>query len=398
MTREFWATVKVPSSATPGTYRGTIALTSDKGLKESVSVTLEALPVALDGSDYVFGFFGHPPTDQVAKLLVDYGFNSFSGGPGIGLSGFDAEGRPQLDFSRIDAFMGRIKKAGYTKELCGYGGPGISRIGYQKNEAFFGNWEKKTGKTYVELLKAVFDEVKKHSEEKKWLPFTYNLGDETRNPDYAKTQVEQIKAIQQAAPWLKTTAQYSVSYRNGLVKKDYHQWIFEALKTSGLNSHDESVMKRARETGKLVYIYNQGQSRYSFGAYQWSEYRKGVQGRYQWHQHVQHGYQFFDLDGREPDTGVLYYGKDGPIPTIFLERCREGADDFYYCQTLWNLATKKGGALGDEAKKWLEGWTSRIKVSERSRPEWLSNDEIRAKCAAYILKLSGMKVPDSMER
>ena len=42
------------------------------------------LPVKLDGSDYVFGFFGYPPTDQVAKLLVYYGFNSFSGGPRIG--------------------------------------------------------------------------------------------------------------------------------------------------------------------------------------------------------------------------------------------------------------------------------------------------------------------------
>lgn len=63
-----------------------------------------------------------PPTDAIAKLLVDYGFNSFSGGPGVQLKGFEADGTPQLDFARIDAFMERARAAGYTRELCGYGG------------------------------------------------------------------------------------------------------------------------------------------------------------------------------------------------------------------------------------------------------------------------------------
>jgi hypothetical protein len=53
-------------------------------------------------------------------------------------------------------------------------------------------------------------------------------------------------------------------------------------------------MEEARRLGKAVHIYNQGRTRYSFGMYQWSEYRKGVQARTEWHLNILHGYQFFD--------------------------------------------------------------------------------------------------------
>ncbi len=393
LTREFWATVRVPEDAAGGEYSGTIRITSDGGLEETLKVKLTVLPFKLDGSDYVFGFFGRVPDEKVGRLLVEYGMNSVTGGPRVALSGWGADGRPMLDFSAVDEYMELLRRWGFSRELCGYGGPSVAHVGYTRDEGFFGEWEKKTGESYVELLKSVFDEVKKHAEDAEWLPFTYNLGDETRNPDYAKKQVAQIKAIQEAAPWLKTTAQYSVSYRNGAGPGNYHQWIFEALKTSGLNNHDESVMEKAKELGKEVYIYNQGQSRYSFGAYQWSEYTKGVRGRYQWHLHIQHGFQFFDLDGREPDTGVVYYGREGPIPTLALERCREGADDFYYCQTLANLIEKGKAAGGKaaraaaEAEAMLKAVTDRIGINERRQPDWLDNDKLRADCAAGILAI-----------
>ena len=78
-------------------------------------------------------------------------------------------------------------------------------------------------------------------------------------------------------------------------------------------------------------------TRYSFGLYQWSEYQKGVRARWQWHLSALHGYQFFDLDGREPDTAMICYGRDTLYPTIQLARCREGAEDFYLYDTLWKL-------------------------------------------------------------
>jgi len=53
------------------------------------------------------------------------------------------------------------------------------------------------------------------------------------------------------------------------------------------------------------------------------------------------GYQFFDLDGREPDPGVVNFGRKEIIPTLYTLRTCEGAYDLRFAVTLWNLAEKK---------------------------------------------------------
>ncbi len=398
LTREFYVTVRVPDDAAPGEYAGSITLTSDAGLNEVLNVKLTVLPFKLDNSDYVFGFFGAIPDEKIGRMLVEYGMNSLSGGPDIGLSGWDAKKEPILDFTAMDKYMAMLKRSGFSREICGYSGLQVQHISYLKDDGFFGKWEKETGLGYAELLKAVFDKVQAHAKEAAWLPFTYNLCDETRNEEVAANEVKQMKAIAAAAPWLKTTGQYSVTYKDGADPKNYHQWIFEALRSSGLNIHDESVMKKAKELGKEIYIYNQGQSRYSFGAYQWSEYSKEVRGRFQWILHIQHGFQFFDLDGREPDPSVIFYGVDGPIPTLALLRCRAGAEDFYYCQTLANLIKKNPGSpAAAEAAAMLKSVTDRIKVNENNKPAWLDEDKFRAQCAVFILKLMNKEAPEALK-
>ena len=118
-----------------------------------------------------------------------------------------------------------------------------------------------------------------------------------------------------------------------------------------------------------------------------------MKGRQQWHLHIQHGFQFFDLDGREPDTGVLYYGQDEPIPTLAFIRCAEGADDFYYCQSLYNrienVKNKTGidSGIVEKAKAVLSKIESGIKINERRKPDWLDNDEFRRACAQAIMEL-----------
>jgi hypothetical protein len=98
------------------------------------------------------------------------------------------------------------------------------------------------------------------------------------------------------------------------------QEIFRTLDVSALNLHDQGVMDKARELGKEVYIYNQGKDRYSFGLYQWSERAKGVRGRYEWISFIRHGYEYLDLDGREPDTSAIFFASDGLRPGLVLLR------------------------------------------------------------------------------
>jgi hypothetical protein len=94
------------------------------------------------------------------------------------------------------------------------------------------------------------------------------------------------------------------------------------------------VLQEAAKLGKEVHLYNQGAGRYSFGLYQWSASRRGIKARTEWHLSALHGYQFFDLDGREPDVAMVCYGRDALYPTLTLERCRAGAQDFHLYHTL----------------------------------------------------------------
>ena len=162
---------------------------------------------------------------------------------------------------------------------------------------------------------------------------------------------------------------------------------------SSLNGHNDSVMAEADKLGKEIHIYNQGRTRYSFGLYQWSEYRKGVAARWQWHLNVLHGYQFFDLDGREPDTAMICYGRKGIYPTIHFERCREGAEDFYLLQTLANLieANKQADRKPTEtqaAEKWLTELTDSVALNERNAPRGYDADAMKLEAVRLI---EGMK-------
>jgi hypothetical protein len=148
-------------------------------------------------------------------------------------------------------------------------------------------------------------------------------------------------------------------------------------------------MTQAIQSGKQVHIYNQGTSRYSFGLYQFSEFRKGVTARTQWHLNVLHGYQFFDLDGREPDTAMICYGRNAIYPTIELERCRDGAQDFYLYHMLWKLVEqaqkdgRKSPAI-DAGATLLEQMLAGVKLNQRDPPPGYEPEKLKAQVVDAI--------------
>ena len=86
---------------------------------------------------------------------------------------------------------------------------------------------------------------------------------------------------------------------------------------------------------------------------------------------------------------MINWGNQGVYPTIHLPRCREGADDFRYAVTLWNLASrKKDHPAAKEAIDWLESISKQIGLNQNKRPANLMDDEtFRNECAARIRKL-----------
>ncbi|MGH7144667.1 MAG: hypothetical protein ACREJ2_11155 [Planctomycetota bacterium] len=401
LTRQFWITVAVPTDAKPGEYKGAVTLTAGT-LNLTLPLTIQVLNLALDEPDFDMGFYGlDVPSGlsperakngyrELLTILKQNGMNDYSGGPNIPFTGFDADGKPKLDFRACDAFFKVAKECGFTRTPNAYGGPGMVeglQDGYVLGPTAH-KWMKETGKSFGDLLKIVYGAVKAHAEANGWPRIAVEMADEPRNIQGEKDLLESMHAFRDNVPWVYLGGSYSVDWGTDEFAK-YSQEIFHTLAFSALNSHSQRDLDEAKKQGSDLYIYNQGTTRFSFGMYQWEEYRRGVKGRMQWHMLALHGYQFFDLDGREPDTAMINWGRHEIIPTLRLPRCREGADDFRFAQTLWNLAEKKADtAAGKAAIDFLNGIVDKIPVGHNDRPAGLmSDEEFRAKCIEMIQAL-----------
>jgi hypothetical protein len=416
VTRELVVTVRVGSDAPPGEHEGELRLVNAQGEAVlRVPLRLTVRPVSLDRStEFHMGFFGLEPPgmlpegrqrqalQQTLAMLREHGMNAVSGGPNFALKGWQ-NGQPAVDFGEMDAFFGLLREHGFTGPLNGYGGARFVALhdGYEKGETG-AKVEEQSGLPYEEALMRAWREVDAHARRAQWPTILYAMCDETRVRENAERELAFMHMMQKVSAafpqTVRTSGSYSVTFEQRPTDPEdmlyWHQRFFDALDVSSLNGHDQSVMDEARNLGKEVQVYNQGVTRYSFGLYQWSEYRKGVRARWQWHLNILHGYQFFDLDGREPDTAMICYGRDSLYPTIQFERCREGAEDFYLYQTLWHMveakraAGEKSAAL-DAAAALLEGAVAKVGLGQGEPPAGFDADALKAQVVAAIESLQG---------
>jgi hypothetical protein len=399
----------VPAEAAPGAYEGKFTIRLAKEAIE-VPIKLQVLPFSLEEADFLCGYWRIQPDvpeqgekydaiqSDVFAMFRQRGFTSFSGGPGIACKGLDESGRPVLDFAAADKFMGEAKAAGFRWEFNNYGGfvvRGLYDIyDYTKGETGAAV-EQQYGLPYEEIVRRVWAAVEQHAKEQGWLPFSYTLCDETRTVEKAQEQLQFMELLNRASPWLKTAGGYSVSLAPTEDPLELAlQGFFRTLDVSIVNNHDELLLAKARELGKEVYIYNQGRTRYSFGLYQWSERAKGVRGRYEWISFTRHGYEYFDLDGREPDPSMIFFSSEGLRPSLALEQCAEGLNDFRYFQTLahWAGAAEQSNSeearkLAAEAKQFLASAADGVALNQRQQPEGVDVEALRGEAAERIVGL-----------
>jgi hypothetical protein len=328
--------------------------------------------------------------DETLRMLRAHGMNAVSGGPNLRLTGWNA-GRPEIDFAEMDRFMERLKRQGFPHAVNGYGGLRFAGLHDAYIQGETGRKvEQQSGLPFPEALQRAWQAVDAHARQAGWPLIYYAMCDETRVRQVAEEELAFMKlmaGVSRAFPQtLRTSGSYSVSFDRRADDLDdmltWHQRFFEALDVSSLNNHDPTVMTEAAKLGKEIHIYNQGRTRYSFGLYQWSEFQKGVRARWQWHLNVLHGYQFFDLDGREPDTAMICYGREQIYPTIHFERCREGAEDFYLLQTLARRieSLRAGGKDSPEfqaAETLLQSTTASVALNQRRPAEGCDADAMK---------------------
>jgi hypothetical protein len=295
----------------------------------------------------------------------------------------------------MDAFFSLLGEHGFDRPINGYGGQRFIGLHDRYVKGAAGEKvEQDSGLEYQEALLRAWGAVDAHARAARWPLIYYAMCDETRVRAQAEEELafmQMMAEVSAAYPeTVRTSGSYSVHFNQRPEDLDdllhWHQRFFDALDVSSLNNHDESVIAEAEKLGKEIHIYNQGTSRYSFGLYQWIEFMRGVRARWQWHLNILHGYQFFDLDGREPDTAMLCYGKGGLYPTIQFERCREGAEDFYLYQTLHDVATARAqqGADVSAAVRLRDAVARWDGLNQRRPPEGYDAEAFKAQVIAAL--------------
>jgi hypothetical protein len=397
LTRQFVTIVTVPADAKPGTYAGEVTISAG-ALKQTLPLSVEVLDLTLDEPQFSMGYFGIWAPDELPQprrgaamrelmtLLRAYGMTSFTSGPNIGFTGFDAAGKPQLDFTACDAFFTLAKECGFTQPIYSYGGPGMVdglQDGYVIGATGHG-WEQKTGKSFGEVLKMVWPAVMEHAKQAGWPTIKYGFADEPRTVEDARALAELHKAYHDNVPFVPTGGFYSVDWGDTDFDKAVQE-CFKNLTWSGLNGYKQIDFDKAKEFGRELVMYNQGDTRYTFGQYCWGRMNQGVTGFMQWSTCGISGYQHFDLDGREPDFAMIEWGRDEIIPSVALLHCSEGTTDLRYAVTLSNLAKKTPDhPAAKAALDWLKQQADAVPTDKRDGP---LGDEFRDGCIMHLRKL-----------
>jgi hypothetical protein len=315
----FWATVRVPDDAKPGTYRGAVNITSHGEKVGQVNLELEVLPVALPEPPYALGYNYSSPKnpDALAAHLQDmrdHGMTTV--GP---LYNFHLPIHDE-DTVELGEFIEAYAAAGFRQplyfaspmsltvgELTGYG-PVDSRRFQRK---------------YISTMRKLHAEGQQHD-----VPVIFSIGDEFTNkgmlgveygeqlarltyeelPEIVSTSdMNGYEEVVRMAPYLDVA-----TFNNGWDGADRHN--------KGKRLVNREFILGLQETGAIPWFVNTGSGRFPFGLFFWKMAKYGVKGKVEW---------YYSLGNNERGSVVRTEGTQ-VWPTVVYERSREGIDDLRY--------------------------------------------------------------------
>lgn len=398
--RRFWVTVKTPTDANPGLYKGKLHIKPEKGAAAEMpfeflvrSGTLDPVDVPAGPWGYSIGvpWYGDDPAAAAyakdislksLRKLRDYGFTMFSGIPTIAFNGFK-DGKPMLDFSQADPQMKTAKELGFL--AVNTYGSGVSGLNmYAKDTA------KMTAagfKDYSEFIKAIFSEIQKHADETGWIPVYYNLCDESSNPSV----LENSKAYRTAFPKGPPCFSGALSFQGKDQTNPAFQ-VSENLHVPAWNLHNEDSVNLLHQVGGDWAFYNGG-NRWTYGDYMYKAVKQfNMKFRISWHWNICAGDPYYALDCREDDYAWCNSTPDGElVPSLDFERIRSGLNDYRRMLTLARLAKEKAGTAAAQAgEKPIQERMTAFKLGQRDHDALFGPEDwkqFRAKLDAAIEEL-----------
>lgn len=425
ITRSLWLWLSVPDDAKPGLYKATFTFKPAKGKPSEIPVSFEVYPFHLDDnipmSCGYWGGAGPIPAWMSAetrkKVLADrlawmrsVGLTSITVS-GISVKGLNKDGTTNLS---LDPSMLQAAKAA-----------GMARNPFQA--LMLENWMGGVGRTIARMIPAAsgvydnpgaefkaeefrgycLDAAKQYKKmiDSAEVPVVVTAVDEPReteinswNRNFADT-VEYLKIIRQAGL---VSSVDPMADSHGITNTDYTPFVdyCDVLSTHGW-ALSAQMMRMTVARKKVLWLYNVGVDRYSWGFYNW---RAGSTGRWEWQLHDGGRGAAGNIDGYpnheafNPLAG--YVGgltQEAPLDVLpggFAVQPRfmtsgQGVTDFTYLYTLEQaLRAKYDGdkaGVAKEARDWLD-------ALRRAMPEF---PQVKGLASAADSAKVGMGIEDS---
>ena len=287
------------------------------------------------GDDAKAASFNQQMVKKSLQKMRDYGFTACSGLPSIAYQGFD-QGKPVLDFTSADAVDEDAQVAWLPGcEQLRRRRLGIRRLSSRCCRDGLGGFD-----GLCELSsRRVYSQVERHAVERDWIPVYYNLADEPIGDELVRS-AENAEAYRRAFP--KGPPYFTgASSFTGSDREDPHFRLAKALNVVSWNDHDEQSVNLLHGLGADWAFYNGG-NRWTYGTYMYKAAKQfGMKFRLSWHWNVVAGDPYYALDCREDDYAWCNTSPEGElIPSVELERLREGLDDYRRLITLAKLAER----------------------------------------------------------
>jgi len=338
-TEYFWYMVRVPDTAAPGTYRGTVTVTSQQRPVGTIAVNLDVLPLRLKDPPFALGFnYSRPENAQtLPKHLADmreHGMTTVAPLYEFHLPIHDD------DTSQLGEFIEVYRRAGFpaplyfatpmglqVSDLAGYGDETSKR------------WQQK----YLQVMRRLHAETLKHD-----VPVLMSIGDELTNKGIEGVGIAERLArfVWEELPEIATTSDMN-GYREVMAMAPYLNVATFNNGWDGIDHHNggrrlinrDFILQLQRQTGAIPWFVNGGSGRFPIGFFFWKMTKHGVRGKVEWYYNLRN------------ESGSLVRDTDAGIePTLDYERSREGVDDLKYLCGLESLiaqARKTGRASAD---------------------------------------------------
>ena len=353
----FWVTIKVPENVKAGAYHAAVSCSVD-GTPYSFPLRVEVLPFRLtDKGLPCFGAF----RSNVEFVSEEWEFLKETGidmlwwiWPANRIQVINDNGKLKMDFTSVDAFVERMKKAGMRGPIAiqlGNNCWGSLEIALNKTfgtRLFEGELNSAnvivgdtSDPTLGELYPQACSLMYSHSIEKKWPRLTLVIYDEAplRLMPWLRYWYPRVK---KKAPDLPIYGVFHIADDDKYAQIPYCDIMCA-------NRGHATTSMLAKKNDKEYWAYHNCDANRSFGKVRFSygqipSYYDAT-GMFFWSYNFYRGdpWNDFDRDGGDADWVIVYPSQDGkrPVQTLAFKGLIEGIDDVRYIKTLEDLVKEK---------------------------------------------------------